>query len=123
MSGEFLRCRTSIGKATVDILVPSIDIDEPNIRSRKAGELDSRTRTVRDLAINAVAARLCKSGKFFRSRSPSASGAVFVRSWVVVWRIRAKIPLAVSVNPSPPRRNGPLRAAAASQEDNLLWST
>jgi hypothetical protein len=67
MNGDLLRCKTSIGKATVDILVPSIDIDEPNIRSRKAGELVSRARTVRDRSINALAARVCKSGKLFSS--------------------------------------------------------
>jgi hypothetical protein len=92
MAGELLRCRTSIGKATVDILVPSIDIDEPNINSRKAGELDSKTRTVRDLAINAFAARVRKSGKSFSSRPARASEAVFLRSSVVVSRIGAKIP-------------------------------
>jgi len=62
IKGDLLRCRTNIGKATVDILVPSIDIDEPNIRTLKAGELVSRTLAVRDLAINAFAARVCKSG-------------------------------------------------------------
>jgi hypothetical protein len=30
-NGEPLRCRTSIGKATVDILLPKIDIEDPNI--------------------------------------------------------------------------------------------
>jgi hypothetical protein len=79
--------------------VPSIDIDEPNIRSRKAGELDRRTRTVRDLAINVAAARVCKSGKFFSSRSSPAPEAVFVRSSVVVLRIRAKIPLSRIAQP------------------------
>jgi len=93
-NGVLLRCKTSIGKATVDILVPSIDIDEPNIRSRKAGELNSRTRTVLDLAINALAGPVCKSGKSFSSLS---QGGAFPPLPVVVSRIRAKILLSLSV--------------------------
>jgi hypothetical protein len=92
INGELFICRTSIGKATVDILVPSIEIDEPNIRSRKAGELDLRTRTVRDFSINAFRVQVCKSGEFTGSRSWWASEAVFVGSPAVISLIRAKIP-------------------------------
>jgi len=42
INGEWLRWRTSIGKATVEILLPNIDIDEPAIKIRKAGEPDVR---------------------------------------------------------------------------------
>jgi hypothetical protein len=35
-SGDPLRCKTSIGKAIVDILLPNIDIEDPNISLLKA---------------------------------------------------------------------------------------
>jgi hypothetical protein len=120
-----LRCKTSIGKATVDILLPNIDIDEPAMRIRNAGELEARMRTVRDLAINAVARRVCKTGKLVVPRSSRArqpSGAtVFAPSSAVVSRIRAKIPLASLGKPKPPA-NDALCAAATLPRINLLQS-
>jgi len=61
-----------MGKATVDIRLPNIEIDVPNIKIRKAGELDSRTRAVRDLLINALARWDRKMRKLLASKSLSA---------------------------------------------------
>jgi hypothetical protein len=81
-----------MGKATVDILLPNIDIDEPTIRTRKAGELESRARAVRDLPAN-----LRKTGKWAMLHSPSVrlgSGpTVFAAFSALASAISAKIPL------------------------------
>ena len=45
-----------MGKATVDILLPNIDIDDPAMSTLKVC-LDSLLLTVRDFAINALAGR------------------------------------------------------------------
>jgi hypothetical protein len=57
MRGELLRCKTSIGNATVDIRLPNIDIEEPSMRNRKrnAEEPDSETRMAEHFAIAPVA--------------------------------------------------------------------
>lgn len=92
MNGELFIWRTSIGKATVDILVPSIDIEDPNIKRRKAGEPETRIRIVRDLFISQPTPRDCNRGKFPRFRSPSAAEGVSARPPAAVSLIRAKIP-------------------------------
>jgi hypothetical protein len=41
VNGELLRDKTSIGKAIVDMRLPYIDIEEPNMRTLKARFLPS----------------------------------------------------------------------------------
>jgi len=61
-SGEFSRWRTSNGKATVDILLPNIDIDDPTIRVRN-GELDSTVLADRHLHVSFVENGFCRIGR------------------------------------------------------------
>src|SRR5260370_16752602 len=63
INGELLRCRTSMGNATVDIRLPNMETEEPNIRVRKLVEPDSRIRAVRDRASKALATRPSSADK------------------------------------------------------------
>jgi hypothetical protein len=88
-------------------------MDEPSIRSRKAGELESRKLAVRDLVINAVATLVRKRGKLSKPRSPSLGSmpetTISALSSAIVSHIRAKGPLG---HPKLLWRDSALRAAA-----------
>src|SRR5579872_2973119 len=72
-NGELFKYRTSMGKATVDILLPNMDTEEPPMRIRNAMRFDSGRRKFGDLFSNRAAARRRDEGK------PSAPGRSFAR--------------------------------------------
>jgi hypothetical protein len=69
INGELLRCKTSIGNATVDIRLPNMETEEPNIKVRKLVEPDSRILAVRDRASKALATRPSSADKTQPSRA------------------------------------------------------
>jgi hypothetical protein len=69
VKGELLRCRTSIGNATVDMRLPNMETEEPIIKVRKFVEPDSRIRAVRDRAPKALATRPSSADKAWTSGS------------------------------------------------------
>ena len=72
ISGEFFIPRTSIGKANVDILVPSIEIDDPKTRVRKAWGFDGEARAVRECADHQAPARARLRGMAVMWPGPAA---------------------------------------------------
>src|SRR5712691_2405033 len=96
ISGELLRCRTSIGNATVDIRLPNIEMDEPPIKIRKRAESELSIWTLRDRAASGPAGRPARTDKLLTpgpaSARPPREPSGFAVSATVGSRFKGEVP-------------------------------